>query len=63
MGARFEGALSIKVVGNSICFLGGEKTQNFDTGQRNHKGLRLEGFSKSDFELESTFKFHFGFQH
>jgi hypothetical protein len=62
MGARFVGALSIEVIENSICFLGGEKTQNFDTGQMIQKWLRLEGFSRYDFELESIFKLLLGFQ-
>jgi hypothetical protein len=57
MEERFEETLNIEVVGNSICFLRSEKTQNFDTGQRNQEGLSLEGFSRYDFKLESNFKF------
>jgi hypothetical protein len=33
------------------------ETQNFDIGQRKQEGLKLEGFSRYDFELESIFKF------
>jgi hypothetical protein len=46
MEARFEGTLYIKVVRNSICFLGRVKTQNFDTGRSNHEGLELIKFSR-----------------
>jgi hypothetical protein len=37
-------------------------TQNFNTGQRDHEGLKLEGFLRYDFKLESIFKFSLFFK-
>jgi hypothetical protein len=49
--------LNIEVVGNSIRFLKRVETQNFNTGQRDPEGVKLEGFSRYGFNLESVFKF------
>jgi hypothetical protein len=62
MEARSVVTLNIGVVGNSISFLKRVETQNFDTRWRNHEGLKLIGFSRYDFELESNFKFFFVFK-
>jgi hypothetical protein len=40
-----KGTLNIKIVGNFITFLRGVKTQDFDTGRRNHEVLKLIEFS------------------
>jgi hypothetical protein len=55
MKAKSGKTLNIKVVENSISFLKRVEIQNFDTGQRDHKGLKLMEFSRYDFELESIF--------
>jgi hypothetical protein len=53
--AKSRETLNIEVVGNSTSLLKRVQTQNFDTGWRNHKGSKLMGFSRYDFELESIF--------
>jgi hypothetical protein len=55
--ARLEETLNIEIIGNYVSFLKRLKTQNFNIGQRNHGALKLEGFSRYEFELESIFKF------
>jgi hypothetical protein len=52
---RSEGTPNVKVVGNFIKFLKSVETQNFDIGQRNYEVLKLIGFSRNDFKLESIF--------
>ncbi len=49
--------LNIKVIGN---FINSQKrviSQNFDTGRMKRNGLKLKGFLRYDFELESIFMF------
>jgi hypothetical protein len=33
------------------------RTQNFDTGQKNHEALKLVGFLRHDFDFKSIFMF------
>jgi hypothetical protein len=40
-----------------MSFLTRVETQNFDIERSKQEGLKLEGFSRYDFELESIFKF------
>jgi hypothetical protein len=61
--ARSNGTLNIKVIGNYISFLKRGETQNFDIRRRNHEALRLIGFSRYGFQLESIFKFCFLMQY
>jgi hypothetical protein len=49
--------MNIEVVGNFLSFLKRVETQNCGTGRMDHEGLKLEGFSRYDFKLESIFKF------
>jgi hypothetical protein len=55
--ARLDETLNIEVVGNPISFLKRGETQNFDIREGNHEALKLIGFSRYGFELESIFKF------
>jgi hypothetical protein len=48
---------SIKVIWKSTNSLKRVTTQNFDIERMKQKGLRLKGFLRYDFELESIFKF------
>jgi hypothetical protein len=55
--SKIGGTLDIEVVGNFISFVKRGETQNFDNRRRNHEALKLIGFSRYAFELESIFKF------
>jgi hypothetical protein len=54
--ARPKEILNNKVIGNFINSLK-RVTQNFNIGRMKRKGLKLKGFLRYDFELESIFKF------
>jgi hypothetical protein len=54
---RPKETLNIKVVEDFINSLKRVETQNFNIGRRNYEAVKLVGFSRYDYNLESIFKF------
>jgi hypothetical protein len=48
---------NIKIIDHFIAFLTRGRAQGFDIGWKNYGALKLDRFSRYDFELESIFKF------
>jgi hypothetical protein len=48
---------NIKIIEHFIAFLTRGRAQGFDIGWKNYGALKLDRFSRYDFELESIFKF------
>jgi hypothetical protein len=54
---RPKETLNIKVIGDFINSLKRVEMQDFDIGWRNYEAVKLVGFSRCDYELESICKF------
>jgi hypothetical protein len=51
--------MNIKVVGDFISSLKRVETQNLDIRRRDYEAIKLVGFSRYDYDLESIFSFNF----
>jgi hypothetical protein len=55
--ARPKKTLNIKVIADFINSLKKVEAQDFDIGRRNYEAVKLVGFSRYDYDLESILSF------